>query len=254
MAKNATAKNATTTKKIPKKTGPNEKIPEPTYNHFGTIKAIIIGFIVGTVFIVLLMNGYLDKFLNKGNDVNIANREATATPSITSKIPINLPPKITASPKSTPPKSTPPKSTPPKSTPPKKTSDAKGPNEPGYRVSGGQTSSGEKGWIKEVVTPGDGKSYPKKGDVVVMHYVGKLANGKVFDSSRQRGQPFRTVIGVGRLIRGWDEGIPTMSLGESAILSITPEYGYGARGAGASIPPNADLIFEVELLEIVPKN
>ncbi|OUM62071.1 hypothetical protein PIROE2DRAFT_11721, partial [Piromyces sp. E2] len=84
--------------------------------------------------------------------------------------------------------------------------------------------------------------------------VGKLANGKVFDSSRQRGQPFRTVIGVGRLIKGWDEGIPTMSLGESAILSITPEYGYGARGAGASIPPNADLIFEVELLEIVPKN
>ncbi|ORY20283.1 peptidyl-prolyl cis-trans isomerase, partial [Neocallimastix californiae] len=75
-----------------------------------------------------------------------------------------------------------------------------------------------------------------------------LTNGKVFDSSRQRGQPFRSVIGVGRLIKGWDEGIPTMSLGESAILSIQPEYGYGARGAGASIPPNSELIFEVRII------
>jgi len=233
MAKN----NNATPKKIPKKTGPNEKIPEKTNNGFSIIKAMCLGVVIGSVFIVLLMNGYLDKILLKKGDVNVVGREATATPSVTSKIPVNLPPKITAQPKNVP-----------------KSTKAKGPNEPGYRVSGGETSTGEKGWIKEVVTPGDGKTFPKKGDVVVMHYVGKLANGKVFDSSRQRGQPFRTVIGVGRLIKGWDEGIPTMSLGESAILSITPEYGYGARGAGASIPPNADLIFEVELLEVVPKN
>ena len=242
MAKNNAAKN-NTAKKVPKKTGPNEKIPVQS-GGFGMLKAMFVGILISFVIIVLLMNGAFDKLLNNKTDVKIAN-EAASTPSVTSKIPVNLPPKITAVPKN-PPKNTP--KNPPKST------DIKGPNEPGYRVSGGKTSTGEKGWIKEVVTPGDGKTFPKKGDVVVMHYVGKLANGKVFDSSRQRGQPFRTVIGVGRLIKGWDEGVPTMSLGETALLSITPDYGYGAHGAGASIPPNADLIFEVELLEVIPKN
>jgi len=235
MAKENVAKN----KKIPKKTGPNEKIPE--HSHKGTIKAMIAGVIISGIIIFCVMGGYFDNFLSKNKDaVNVAS-EATTTKTIpvsnTKSIPINLPPKITSSTKN-----------PPKAT------NAKSSNEPGYKVSGGETTTGEKGWIKEVVTPGDGKNYPKKGDVVVMHYVGKLTNGKVFDSSRQRNQPFRTVIGVGRLIKGWDEGIPTMSLGESAILSIHPEYGYGARGAGASIPPNSDLIFEVELLEIIPKN
>ncbi|CAE7573310.1 fkh1 [Symbiodinium natans] len=83
-----------------------------------------------------------------------------------------------------------------------------------------------------------------------MHYTGTLSSGKKFDSSRDRGQPFRTQIGVGQVIRGWDEGVPTMSLGEKAILRMTSDYGYGSRGAGRVIPPNADLTFEVELLRI----
>eukprot|EP00833_Pecoramyces_ruminatium_P014980 jgi/Orpsp1_1/1189012/evm.model.d7180000068814.1 len=225
-------------KKVIKKTGPNEKIPEPEVNFKGIFKAMFVGVAVACVFIFCLMNGYFDKFLIKENTpINVADSSATISAAGTKTIPVNLPPKITATTKSVP-----------------KSTNIKSANEPGYKVSGGKTSTGEKGWIKEVVKPGDGKTFPKKGDVVVMHYVGKLANGKVFDSSRQRGQPFRTVIGVGRLIKGWDEGIPTMSLGESAILSIQPEYGYGARGAGASIPPNSELIFEVELLEIDAKN
>ncbi|KAI9031218.1 hypothetical protein DFJ74DRAFT_654996 [Hyaloraphidium curvatum] len=97
---------------------------------------------------------------------------------------------------------------------------------------------------------GDGKSYPKKGDKVTIHYVGTLKDGKKFDSSRDRGQPFQCTIGVGQVIKGWDEGVPQISVGEKAKLEITPDYGYGARGAGGVIPPNADLIFEVELLKI----
>mmetsp|Transcript_35988 Transcript_35988/g.84152 ORF Transcript_35988/g.84152 Transcript_35988/m.84152 type:complete len:146 (+) Transcript_35988:448-885(+) len=84
----------------------------------------------------------------------------------------------------------------------------------------------------------------------IRHYTGTLSNGKKFDSSRDRGQPFRTQIGVGQVIRGWDEGVPTMSLGEKAILRMTSDFGYGPRGAGNVIPPNADLTFEVELLRI----
>ncbi|BGP00124.1 FK506 binding protein proline rotamase rapamycin-binding protein [Rhodotorula toruloides] len=84
-----------------------------------------------------------------------------------------------------------------------------------------------------------------------MHYHGTLAsNGNKFDSSYDRGQPFQTAIGVGRVIRGWDEGVPQLSLGQKAKLHITSDYGYGARGAGGVIPPNADLVFEVELLKI----
>lgn len=84
-----------------------------------------------------------------------------------------------------------------------------------------------------------------------MHYIGTLAStGKKFDSSRDRGAPFETAIGVGQVIRGWDEGVPQLSLGQKAKLHITADYGYGARGAGGVIPPNADLIFEVELLGI----
>ena len=84
-----------------------------------------------------------------------------------------------------------------------------------------------------------------------MHYVGTLAsNGSQFDSSIKKGRPFRFTIGIGQVIRGWDEGVMQMSLGEKAILRITSDYGYGARGAGGVIPPNADLVFEVEVLEI----
>lgn len=92
------------------------------------------------------------------------------------------------------------------------------------------------------IAPGDGKTFPKKGDLVTMHYVGTLESGSKFDSSRDRGTPFQTEIGVGRVIRGWDEGVPQLSLGEKATLTITGDYAYGARGYPPVIPPNATLI------------
>eukprot|EP01061_Rhynchopus_euleeides_P037588 TRINITY_DN641_c0_g2_i1.p3 TRINITY_DN641_c0_g2~~TRINITY_DN641_c0_g2_i1.p3 ORF type:complete len:117 (+),score=58.97 TRINITY_DN641_c0_g2_i1:56-406(+) len=106
------------------------------------------------------------------------------------------------------------------------------------------------GLTKKVLKEGNGQSFPKRGDQLTMHYTGKLANGQKFDSSVDRGQPFQFQIGVGQVIRGWDEGVMKMSLGEKAVLSMTSDYGYGARGAGGVIPPNADLTFEVELLRI----
>ncbi|KAI0634948.1 hypothetical protein C8Q77DRAFT_1104917 [Trametes polyzona] len=76
----------------------------------------------------------------------------------------------------------------------------------------------------EVITPGDGKNFPRRGDKVTIHYVGTLLDGKKFDSSRDRGTPFETEIGVGKVIKGWDEGVPQLSLGEKAILTATPDY------------------------------
>jgi len=106
-------------------------------------------------------------------------------------------------------------------------------------------------FLQETLVPGDGKTYPKPNTKLTMHYIGTLAsNGSKFDASRDRGRPFSFTIGVGQVIRGWDEGVMQMSLGEKAILKITSDYGYGARGAGGVIPPNADLNFEVELLAI----
>ena len=88
-----------------------------------------------------------------------------------------------------------------------------------------------------------------------MHYHGTLAaNGAKFDASRDRNRPFQFTIGIGQVIKGWDEGVAQMSLGEKAMLRITSDYGYGPRGAGGVIPPNADLNFEVELLGINDKN
>ncbi|KAJ7160644.1 hypothetical protein C8R43DRAFT_1086807 [Mycena crocata] len=102
----------------------------------------------------------------------------------------------------------------------------------------------------EILKAGDGVNFPKKGDTVSIHYVGTLLDGSKFDSSRDRGTPFKTEIGVGRVIRGWDEGVPQLSLGTKAMLTISPEYGYGARGAPPVIPGNSTLNFEVELLKI----
>ncbi|KAF8442961.1 hypothetical protein L210DRAFT_3534530 [Boletus edulis BED1] len=100
------------------------------------------------------------------------------------------------------------------------------------------------------ITPGDSVNYPKKGDTVTIHYVGTLSDGKVFDSSRERGEPFKTQIGIGKVIKGWDEGVPQLSLGQKATLTISSDYGYGSRGFPPVIPANATLKFEVELLKI----
>jgi FKBP-type peptidyl-prolyl cis-trans isomerase FkpA len=90
----------------------------------------------------------------------------------------------------------------------------------------------------------------KTGDRVSVHYTGTLADGTKFDSSLDRNQPFELVLGAGGVIKGWEEGIPGMKVGGKRKLIIPPELGYGASGAGSAIPPNATLIFEIELLEI----
>jgi peptidylprolyl isomerase len=134
---------------------------------------------------------------------------------------------------------------------------------PGVLADAGLTAAMAQAAGKPVTTPsglqiidskvGTGAS-PKAGQTCVMHYTGWLyengAKGKKFDSSVDRGEPFEFPIGRGQVIAGWDEGVGTMKVGGKRTLIIPPALGYGARGAGGVIPPNATLIFDVELLGV----
>lgn len=117
----------------------------------------------------------------------------------------------------------------------------------------GEIMTTQSGLKIEDTKAGEGAS-PKTGQTCVMHYTGWLyedgKKGAKFDSSLDRGQPFAFKIGVGQVIKGWDEGVATMKVGGKRTLIIPPELGYGARGAGGVIPPNATLIFDVELLDV----
>lgn len=119
-----------------------------------------------------------------------------------------------------------------------------------------QLSNGEQSMNIEVVATGQGDAI-QPGHTAVVHYTGWLYDadaednrGEKFDSSRDRGQPFSFPLGAGRVIRGWDEGVAGMLVGERRILTIPAQMAYGERGAGGVIPPNATLIFDVELLGI----
>ena len=105
------------------------------------------------------------------------------------------------------------------------------------------------GLIIEDVTVGEG-AVAAAGQNVKVHYTGLLTNGTKFDSSKDRNDPFVFPLGAGRVIKGWDEGVQGMKVGGKRKLTIPPALGYGARGAGGAIPPNATLVFEVELLGV----
>nr|XP_046265198.1 FK506-binding protein 1-like [Scatophagus argus] len=100
----------------------------------------------------------------------------------------------------------------------------------------------------ETIKPGDGRTFPRRGANVTVHYVGTLTNGHKFDSSRDRGAPFKFRLGQGEVIRAWDEGVAQMSVGQVARLTCSPDYAYGDRGFPPVIPGNSTLIFEVELI------
>lgn len=117
-------------------------------------------------------------------------------------------------------------------------------------VQSGNVQTLEGGLKIEDLKVGTGEEV-KSGDTVSMHYLGTLENGEKFDSSYDRGQPFQTKIGVGQVIQGWDKGVPGMKVGGKRKLTIPGPLAYGSQGIPGTIPPNATLIFEVELVEIV---
>ncbi len=105
----------------------------------------------------------------------------------------------------------------------------------------------------QVLTPGTGEE-AKAGEMVTVHYTGWLTNGTKFDSSVDRGQPFKFTVGVGQVIQGWDQGVVGMKVGEKRKLTIPSRLAYGESGAGGVIPPNATLVFDVELLGVENPN
>jgi FKBP-type peptidyl-prolyl cis-trans isomerase len=120
---------------------------------------------------------------------------------------------------------------------------------PWTQVAADQVTTTQSGLSYAVLTPGTGAE-ATPGKMVFMHYTGWLTDGKKFDSSLDRGQPFSFPLGAGRVIPGWDEGVAGMKIGEKRQLRIPSKLGYGERGAGGVIPPNATLVFDVELLEV----
>jgi len=116
-------------------------------------------------------------------------------------------------------------------------------------ASKGKTTTTASGLKIVVIKEGTGAT-PKPGQTVSVHYIGTLKDGKKFDSSRDRGEPFDFELGQGRVIKGWDEGIALMKVGERAELIIPGDLGYGPMGNPPDIPPNAELHFDVELLAI----
>ncbi|KXN88577.1 hypothetical protein AN958_07096, partial [Leucoagaricus sp. SymC.cos] len=105
----------------------------------------------------------------------------------------------------------------------------------------------------DVLKPGDGKTFPKRGDRVVITYIGRDDRGRQFDSTDDHGCPFETEIGTGKVIKGWDQGIMRLSKGQKAVLTISSDLAYGSEGYPPVIYPNATLIFEIELLDVIPK-
>ena len=104
----------------------------------------------------------------------------------------------------------------------------------------------------EVLKQGTGTVVTKVGDMISVHYTGTLADGTKFDSSLDRGTPFKFDLGAGQVIKGWDQGLTGMKVGEKRRLTVPPSLGYGDQAMGTKIPANSTLIFEVELLEILP--
>ncbi|XP_037485333.1 70 kDa peptidyl-prolyl isomerase-like [Triticum dicoccoides] len=113
---------------------------------------------------------------------------------------------------------------------------------------GEEKEIGKQGLKKKLVKEGEGWERPETGDEVEVHYTGTLLDGTKFDSSRDRGTPFKFKLGQGQVIKGWDQGIKTMKKGENAVLTIPPDLAYGEAGSPPTIPPNATLRFDVELL------
>jgi FKBP-type peptidyl-prolyl cis-trans isomerase FkpA len=120
--------------------------------------------------------------------------------------------------------------------------------EPAPPTAPGEVKTTKSGVKYETLKAGSGAE-AKAGQNVTVHYVGKLENGKTFDSSRERGKPTVFPIGVGSVVKGWDEAVPGMKVGELRKMTIPPNAGYGALGKKPEIPPNATLVFEIELVD-----